>query len=346
MIQQLLKIISLFSSSLYILLLFAFALSGNKYFLIAASVICIVYVFLIRWRFEYFVFIVFFSVSILITSSFWNYLFYQPLYFFFISCVVGIFIYQNPPSKFWCGLVFILVASYFSFHILSFSDLNEDVFFGNSRNFISIWMIVVSIFCYASPLSRNVKIIIFSVSFIISSVTLGRSGIISTFFILLSYIFLSESKSKAKEFLFIISVMLVFLVSFFDEIYFLIETIVQRFEGARAVDPRALVLDCYIDNIDLFRFSFGVNAFDGEYCGTLAIGEYAPHNSLISLYANLGVMSIIYLIIALIMRAPLELKCIFFGLLLRASTDSVLFFTYFDFIYIYLLLKIYHAKRY
>tara|TARA_R110002126_G_scaffold223058_1_gene368146 strand:+ start:6883 stop:7152 length:270 start_codon:yes stop_codon:yes gene_type:complete len=89
-----------------------------------------------------------------------------------------------------------------------------------------------------------------------------------------------------------------------------------------------------------------VNAFDGEYCGTLAIGEYAPHNSLISLYANLGVMSIIYLIIALIMRAPLELKCIFFGLLLRASTDSVLFFTYFDFIYIYLLLKIYHAKRY
>lgn len=345
MIHQILKNFSLLSSSIYVFLLFAFAISGNKYFLITASLISITYVFLIRWRIEYFFFIVLFSVSILVVSSFWNFLFYQPLYFFFISCTVGLFIHQNPPSKLWCGLVFISVASYFSFHILSFSNLNEDVFFGNSRNFISVWMIIVSIFCYSSPLSRNVKIIVFSASFIVSCLTLGRSGIISTLFILLSYIFLSDSKNKPKELFFILLILFVFTVSFFNEICLLIETVIQRFQSARAVDPRTLVLDCYINNADILRFSFGLNAFGGEYCGTLAIGEYAPHNSFISLYANLGLMSLMYLILIFIMRSSLELKCIMFGLLLRSSTDSVLFFTYFDFIYIYLLLKIYHTKR-
>lgn len=344
MIKQVVHFNMFVPSSLYFLLLFFLSISGDKFFLVLAIITCLLYMPQIRWRIEYILFVVLVSIAILIISFFWNALFYQPLFFFLVSCLSGLYLYQNPPSKFSGLLVFSIVTLYFAFHLLNQSNLNEDVFFAKSRNFISVWMIAASIFCYSSSLNRNVMALVFFTSFLISCFTLSRSGMISTFFIFLSYFLLSNSRNKARESFYVVLLGVALFAYFFEDIRVIFELIYNRFEGARAVDPRQLVINCYVDNFTLERAFLGLNAFDGQYCGTLAIGEYAPHNSLISLYTNLGVLSFLYLAIALFIRSPISLKFIFIGLLIRSLTDSVLFFTFFDFIYVYLLLKMYHSK--
>lgn len=339
------KFLNSYSTCLYVALLFLFSVFGNKIFLVIASILCLVYLINISWRFKYIFFILLVMISIATSSFFWNFQFYQPMFFFLISSLSGIFLYQNPPSKVGATLVFLLVLVYFVFCFINFSNLNESVFASNSKNFISVWMIVSSLLVYASNVSRNIRLLVFAFSFVISCLALGRSGIIATAIILFGSLFFSETKHRTKEIVVFLSLISVFILINYEYLMLFFDTVISRFESARNIDPREHVLQCYIESFNILRLFFGLNASGGDICGTLAIGEYAPHNSFISLYSNVGIFSFVYLGVIVVKRTSRELKLIFLGLLVRSSTDSVLFFTYFDFIYIFLILKVYHLEK-
>lgn len=344
MVSRAVELMLRWAICLYSLLLFAFSVTGSKVFLALSASLCLVFAFFIRWRISYLLYYSIVTIFILISSFFWNLKFYQPLFFFSVSYLSGLFLYQRGCSKVGGLLLFFFVSGYFVFHFFNTSNLNEDIFFANSRNFISVWMIVCSIVCYSSRLPRNYNIVIFLICFALSVFSLGRSGIISTFILVFGYVIFSGTSNKLKDIVFFILIVVLIFVSFHEDISLLTDGVLERFQNSRAVDPRESVLQCYINSFDVENLFFGLNSKD-DYCGTLAIGEYAPHNSFISLYANLGIFSLLYISISFMYKSSLELKIILISLLIRSSTDSVLFFTYFDFVYIYLVVKIINFKR-
>ena len=282
--------------------------------------------------------LLFFSILILFNHAFWEQKFYPQLYFFACSLTAGYVISQSDNK--YAPLLFFICGLYFFHKISTGSNLNEDVFAANSRNWISIFTITLSMYVFYSKVNRYIKLFCFIMSFVLSVLSFGRMGIITSLLMLFVYILtLIEFKTlKGRiELLLTIILLLFFLVLGFHEYEEQISFAYNRFvEHGTSDSHRGEVINCYLERMDLRVLIFGLNSFGNDYCGSLAIGTYSPHNSLIYLLSNSGFLSILIftpMFVSIVMGINRMESIIVFLFLLRSITDNMLFYTFFDAIY-------------
>ena len=217
-----------------------------------------------------------------------------------------------------------------------------------SRNVFSVIAITSTALVYLISIKQNRIIHVWpaAITFLISVLSVGRSGIITSLFLLLSLIFIYVKNSGMKlrvTLLFYFFIPCLFFVIYnFNQIVFFLNTLEQLehlvkdgFESAE----RSEVVFSYLYNLDYLTVFTGLNYADIFIFQHL---EMNPHNSYISLHHYVGFFSIIIFIYILkslfhYLRSTMIVFCIFLTLLLRAWSDSVFFFSFYDFFF-YLLI--------
>ena len=245
----------------------------------------------------------------------------------------------------WAGyLVFYSLVVYFLSFMLAGVNVRFVMEFCSWNN-ISMLMLVACISLYIILSMENKKIDLKPavVTLIISIWAVGRSGIISSFVLLLGLIFI-KFRSKPKYiviiYLFIASLICAFLMLSSD--YFLSEAananaIRHLAESmARGQSERWPIWTNYYNNLDISRVIFGVNVAEDPWPEGERLA-YNYHNSFIFLHAQTGFMGLITsaLIIFSIFkfyRTDQVFFILLLTLILRSSTDVVFFFSRFDFI--------------
>ncbi|MFB9937251.1 hypothetical protein ACFFLG_02430 [Shewanella indica] len=310
------------------LLLFAEVLSNKKYS-------------------QFYIFLVFsVGIMILFTHLFWKLEFYQPLYFFFCSISIAYIVSKYGVDCKYALFFYFLITAYFLFKIFSGVSLSQDVFDGYSRNFISIFMLFGFSYIYMSNCTQRVKLIASLVGLIVCILAGGRSGIISSLLVFSVLMYIYESK-MVKWAISLSTVILLFYS--WDYIKEPIEFALFRFEQSGFTgENRQRVLECYISTFNVHSLFLGFNSFGNSYCGTLAIGEYAPHNSLISLATNSGLFSFFIfspVFIAFRYRCFWPTIFIVMSYVFRALTDTMMFYTFFDVFYWWFIFEIIRHRQ-
>lgn len=246
----------------------------------------------------------------------------------------------------WGGyMLFYSLAVYFLSFMLS--GVSADFVFMNvSRNNISVVLLYASISLYIMLSMENKKKIDLKpaiITFIISIWAIGRSGIVSSFVLLLGLIFVKFHVKK--KYIVVICLLIAFLVYAFIQsgifIYFVNAANANVIQHAtismlREESERGAIWMNYYDNLDLFRVICGVNVAEDPWpAGEILAYNY--HNSFIFLHAQTGFMGLIT--IALIIfsistfyRINQVFLILLLALIMRAFTDMVIFFGRFDFI--------------
>jgi len=271
---------------------------------------------------------------------------YLPTFFIISNFGIALILIRGYVYSWGGYIVFYGLAVYFLMLMLAGVDLTLTM---GSTNIISIAILIACISLYIILSRENKKIDLKPALFTlaISIWGLGRSGIISSFVLLLGLIY-AKIRANRKYFYVMIIFLIIFLLSaywFFDYLYkfvmdcsFLRKAIdfnVQRYTR-NASDPRFNYWTYYFNNLNLSRLIFGVNAAevpwpDGE------INEYNFHNSFIHLHLQTGLMGLVTMVLILfaLFKYYRTHKLFFFLLLsfvLRSTTDLFIFFSRFDFI--------------
>lgn len=233
--------------------------------------------------------------------------------------------------------LFVSAASiFFLYNLAQNTDLNEVLGFSqSSRNGISIIMINVTVLYYMMRLKagKRVNFVPALITFIISSWTLSRSGILSSFLLLTGILYLSSRKLFIS--LLIIAVgAFIFLIDI--NALLLSMTYFERLQDLTDPDRQNMMRN-YFDNINAGTFLFGY------YLRNTAM--YNPHNSYIQLHSLIGAWAflVIGIILTALWKALIRNRYYFVLLLtvlLRSATDTVMFFDIYDFILYYLVITI------
>lgn len=247
-------------------------------------------------------------------------------------------------------LVLIYIYAYLIKTAFSYSD-GEDlnfVFDTASRNVFSVIAITSTLLVYLISIKQNEIIYIWpaAITFLISVLSVGRSGIITSLFLLLGlfYIYISKRGLKFRLVLFFcILIPCIFIVVlklnelsfFFDNLDQLKHLTEDGFESTE----RSEVISSYFNNLNLLNVFTGLNYSDIFILQHL---EMNPHNSYIRFHHYVGFFSILiffYCLRALYFyfRSTKLVFFIFLALLLRGWSDAIFFFSFYDFL-IYLLI--------
>lgn len=244
----------------------------------------------------------------------------------------------------WGGyILFYSLAVYFLSFMLS--GVSADFVFANvSRNNISVVLLYASISLYIMLSMENKKKIDLKpaiITFIISIWAIGRSGIVSSFALLLGLIFVKFHVKK--KYIVVICLLIALLVYAFIQSgifnYFAYSgNAIQHatISMMREESERGAIWTNYYDNLDLFRIICGVNVAEDQW----AAGEilaYNYHNSFIFLHAQTGLMGLITMALIIFSiskfyRINQVFLILLLALILRSFTDMVIFFGRFDFI--------------
>lgn len=239
---------------------------------------------------------------------------------------------------------YILLSVYFSYKLYVAESWEVNAFAIASRNYISIYMIsAISLFLFSSKsLSSHSKFDWFVLSsFIILCVLISvwsgsRSGALASMFLLPIILFSGINKRTT---IVGVSTLLMSLLVYTEINGFSFEFI-SRIEQLGLNDSgRAKVIMCYYENLDVYSLLFGLNFPNNYYCGTLANGEYSLHNSYLSLFTLSGIGGgVVLFITAVSISKYLKWReyvflFSFVAILIRAATDTFLFFFPRDFIF-------------
>ena len=285
----------------------------------------------------------FFSILILFNHFFWDMKFYPQWYFFTCSIIIGYFMNKVKLEAKFSILIFMMSFFYFAYNIFNGRNLNTDVFEYNSRNFISIILITLSMYVYFSEIkSKTIKNIIFILSFIICCLSFGRTGI----FVSLLILFVYQFEVKNFKVTILMTVLILFITLYYwTDIGDLLKYSVDRFENNGLVDShRSAVLGCYYNQFEFGNIFLGLNAYGNSFCGALATGSYSPHNSLIYLTTNSGVISLVIFVpvfLGMIKKETRLVSLLISIFVIRSLTDNMLFYTFLDVIYWCFYFKIY-----
>jgi len=243
----------------------------------------------------------------------------------------------------WGGyIVFYSLAFYFL--ILMLTGVNsETVLTFTSWNGISMLMLVacISLYIILGKENKDLSLLPALLTLIISIWGVGRSGIVSSFVLLLGLIFI-KIRSKPK---YIYNLIIYFIVAFiFSDViirfgmdYVNVDNAVNLYL-ARETEPsvRLEIWSNYLNNLDIFRLIFGANVFTDPWPekGVLA---YNYHNSFINLHLQTGFMGLITMgLIVFSLFKYFKMNLVYFFLfitvMLRWFTDYGIFFDSFDFI--------------
>ena len=241
----------------------------------------------------------------------------------------------------------IILFILFSFFIIIKGTDPNFVFTQSSRNTFSWLAIFGSSLFYICQLKKgiNCKISIWPAccGFIISVLSLGRSGIISSGIILVGIIMYKLKNHKVKAILFFFLMVLFFLLSyhlFKPQIEFIVKVTMRFTYEDINNNPRIEIAGNYMKNIASIKW-----ILLGAKLSTINYMEqwsFNLHNSFLNFHSFMGIGSIILImliIIGIIRKAFRSILLGFIGiaLLLRISTDTGAFVGPMDFLLFYFL---------
>ena len=260
------------------------------------------------------------------------------------SSGVALLIYKGLIKSGGVYIVFYTLSLYFGFLIFSGADPNA-VLKVVSRNGVSMMMLVtvVSLYIILTIEKKKIDIKPAIITLIISIWAVGRSGILSSAFLLLGILFI---KSGTKKLIIaIIFIPMITIYFYFDYIIiFLLKNSLEldaltyqlNKSDEAGPDVRIEIWQNYLNNLDFFRLIFGANILtdpwpDGELL------NYNYHNSYINIHSKTGIMGLITMVFMFFSLIKFYKKNIMFFILfitiiLRWSTDIGLFFESWDFI--------------
>lgn len=264
----------------------------------------------------------------------------------------------------WGGyIVFYGLVGYFLILMLAGVDA-DDALKVCSYNGISMMMLVgcISLYIILSMENKKIDLIPAIFTLLISIWGIGRSGIASSFVLLLGLLLIRLQAKQKYIYIGIISFLISLSILYIYWDVLLIYAMDHSFFGnainlylvrnmETGPDVRIAIWANYFNNLDIFRVLFGANVLtdpwpEGE------ILAYNYHNVFINLHLQTGFMGLI--VIALIIFSIFNFyktnKVFFFlliTLILRCSTDILLFFESWDFIpffFIFYFLKDVHFQ--
>jgi len=303
----------------------------------------------------------FLATSFLVSSLFvWRtgWRLYFPICFL-VSCPGIAMILLRGYVYSWGGyIVFYGLTAYFLMFMLTGVDGYSALKF-SSWNGISTLMLVACISLYIILSMENKPIDFMPALFtlVISIWGIGRSGIASSIVLLLGLLFV-RLRSKPRYIYYVI--ICLFIVYVFHEV-FLFATDYPIFGNAMdhywarkmetGPSERLKMWGNYFNNLDLFRLLFGVNVTEDPWIEGEVLG-YNYHNSFINLHLQTGMMGLITLALILFTffkyyRIHQVFLVLWLTLIVRSSTDLLIFFGPFDFLpffFIFYLLKHPHVR--
>jgi hypothetical protein len=262
----------------------------------------------------------------------------------------------------WGGyIVFYGLVGYFL--MLMFAGVGPRETLVCSYNGISMMMLIACISLYIILSMENKKIDLKPalITLLISIWGIGRSGIGSSFVLLLGLLFI---RLRAKQKYIYIGIITLFITLFIAYLYrdglFMFAMDHSFFRNAidlylarsmEGPDPRIAMWTNYFNNLDIFRVIFGANVLTDPWPqGQLFAYNY--HNSFINLHSQTGFMGLIVLALIIFSlfkfyRTNQLFLFLFLTVILRWSTDIGLFFESWDFIpffFIFYFLKDVHFR--
>lgn len=265
------------------------------------------------------------------------------------AILLGFVFYKNRIYLPFLYLHLIVISVLIGRGLILGMDLNQ-MFLGTSRNSISILFIVtvliinVQEFKQAKPISVMPAII----SFMFCALSAGRSGIVCSL-IYLGYLFFYKlyrmEKEKRRKVLFI-SFSIIFISAFYykEQIFEFVsnmEVYVRLTGQANSGNERTLMNSAYLENMNFFTFLIGYDFVDNY---EFIKNGLNPHNSFLSLHHFYGLAGVLFFGIFIITLFHLwKINKIYsvalFILLLRASTDQMMFPGEYDFLVISMVLE-------
>ena len=263
---------------------------------------------------------------------------------------IALFLLRRPlagfvfPSTY---LVFGFVVAYFTYYFYNGIDPNA-IFLNASRNTVSWLLIIYSAIIYIVSDKGGLKIPVLPavMTVIFSFMSYGRSGIISSFILLIGILLLTfyENKKNAKFYILLtfLGILFMFFLSNGGDIGNTIYDISHYFHrlethGLSDSYGRGYIWSTYISQMNMTRFLFGTNP---TYDSSVISFNSNYHNSLIAFHAGFGIASIIFMFLMLWAMVKLFnrnnlLLLILITVFLRSFTDSLVFFQSYDFLVYY-----------
>lgn len=241
----------------------------------------------------------------------------------------------------------VVIYSYFLYLMfLSFAsgiNLNTDVFYSNSSNYISIYVITSVILLYFSKVKQSILWIALTLGLAVIFWSGSRSGILS-YSLLLTYVLFkntSVQKTLIRVITFVLTVYIAFNILDFSK------TLDKFQRKGLSGDGREGILSCYIEHTSTLNFFIGN---DSTVYECFPLGKANPHNSFISAHMYTGGFAFIIILLTIysLYRSfklrRYDLFVFLLVLIARGMTDVVYFFQPTDFIFWYLILKSYQKS--
>lgn len=231
---------------------------------------------------------------------------------------------------------------FFTFHILNGTDPN--LLMKASRNNVSVVMIIQTSLVYISLVKNNKKITYLPalITFIISLWAIGRSGILSSVFLLIGVLLVSLKIENTKKNMTLNIVLILLLVIFFNiptNTLNIVDNLSNNYEIAyqrslsKGLEDRAreTILKEYIKEFDMNIMSFFLGVPFRDH-SIFAFYNNNLHNSYLRLHAFFGLAGFLMVLIgiAVAMKKYIKQKnilyfFIFGTILLRITTDTLAF---------------------
>lgn len=306
-----------------------------------------------------YIFLGFLATSFLISSLFvgrtgWR--LYTPILFIVSSPGIAMILLRGYVYSWGGYIVFYSLAVYFLRLMLVGVDGYSALTF-TSWNAVSMGMLIACISLYIILSIENKKIDLKPalLTLVICIWGIGRSGIASSFVLLLGLIFVRfRAKPKYIVIIYLFIVFILYVVSMFAMDYVIFRNAIGHYlEREIKIEDteRWIMWTNYFNNLDISRVIFGVNVVEDPWPEG-EMNDYNYHSSFINLHLQTGFMGLIYL--ALIIFSLFKFyrinKVFFFLLLtliLRSATDSFMYFSPWDFIplfFIFYFLKGLHFR--
>ena len=257
-------------------------------------------------------------------------------------------------------IIFFGSLAYFFYSVI-IVNLDPNQVFANSRNYVSVYFLnTLSIFYISIYLSRDVDFKKFrvvmpaAVVFLASVLSVGTSGIISTFILLslISMVFLKRAHVLVLAFLLLVAISYIASWDTFISILGTFELLSSNpellqkmdYEELTQANTRYYIWNEYIDSMDVMRTLAGINLSESFY------GFNNYHNSFVLLHARLGLFSFVIALMFLfsIIRGfkvnRILASCLFVLLLRSYSDTTILAGSVFDFVIFYLIFFLHRIK--
>jgi hypothetical protein len=257
---------------------------------------------------------------------------------------VGIVLVMRRHRVHWQPVyaLFLAVFAYFFYHAILTTDPNF-VLGTSSRNGIS-WLMIASaatLYVVMVKEGRPISVLPALLTLVTSVWAIGRSGIVSSAVMVTGLLLITWRRSRSTVYL-IGMASIVATLAFPTVLDRIVETVGTYFQyfGAKGLtaDRRIEIFNHYTTGLNLRGLLFGVDWLSDDVMHRF---NYNLHNSYLSFHARIGAASLVFVgmaMMALIRHAvttPLY-SVLLFAVMLRAFTDTDLFFTSFDFLPYYL----------